>query len=54
MFDLKSVVGMGHNSDLDDVLNQTKEVMEKYQIDKDASLAIHTMVDTKVDRKCEG
>ena len=54
MFDLKSMVGMGHNSDLDDVLSQIMEVMEKYQIDEDASLAVHTMVDTKVDLKCEG
>ena len=54
VFDLKSVVGMGHNTDLDDVLSQVKEVMKKYRIDEDASLAVHTMVDTKVDRKCEG
>ena len=54
VFDLKSVVGMGHNTDLDDVLSQVKEVMKKYRIDEDASLAVHTMVDTKVDLKCEG
>ena len=54
VFNLNSVVGMGHSTDLDDVLSQLQKVMKKYWIDEDATLAVYTMVDTKVDLKCEG